>query len=108
MGTAEITNNGERLIVALSGEIDHHSLKTLRGVIDVQLENYTPRLLVLDFREVGFMDSSGIGLILGRRRIAESYGGKVVVKNVSGYVEKLIKLAGLGAMISKQQEVCRK
>lgn len=98
----EIMNTGERFVVALSGEIDHHCLKTLRGTIDAQIEQYTPKLIILDFSAVTFMDSSGIGLILGRKRIAESYGGKVVVKHVSGYVEKLIKLAGLGFMITKQ------
>ncbi|MCL2109869.1 MAG: anti-sigma factor antagonist [Oscillospiraceae bacterium] len=98
----EIINKGEFLIVLLSGEIDHHALKTLRGTIDAQLEHYTPRVLVLDFEKVGFMDSSGIGLILGRKRIAESFGGKVVVKGASGRVEKMLHLAGLGFLISKK------
>jgi len=99
----EITNTGERLIVALSGEIDHHSLKSLRGSIDAQLEQFTPKRVILDFEKVSFMDSSGIGLILGRRRIAESYGGKVAVQNASGYVERLIKLAGLESMLIKKE-----
>jgi stage II sporulation protein AA (anti-sigma F factor antagonist) len=99
----EITNTGKSLIVALSGEIDHHSLKTLRGSIDAQLEQFTPGLVVLDFEKVGFMDSSGIGLILGRKRIAESYGGKVALRNASGYVERLINLAGLGFMVMKKE-----
>ena len=99
----EIINKGEFLVVLLSGEIDHHILKTLRGTIDAQLEHYTPRTLVLDFDKVSFMDSSGIGLILGRKRIAESYGGKVVVRNTSGRVEKMIELAGLGFMITKRE-----
>ena len=97
----EITNKGDFLIVMLSGEIDHHALKTLRGTIDAQLEHYTPRVLILDFEKVSFMDSSGIGLILGRKRIAESYGGRVVVRNTSGRVEKMIELAGLGSMINR-------
>jgi stage II sporulation protein AA (anti-sigma F factor antagonist) len=99
----EIINSGERLTIMLSGEIDHHHLITMRGTIDAQIEQHTPRLLVLDFRGVSFMDSSGIGLILGRRRIAESYGGRVMVCNASGYVEKLIKLAGLAPLLIKQE-----
>ncbi|MCL2694125.1 MAG: anti-sigma factor antagonist [Oscillospiraceae bacterium] len=97
----EIKNNGEKLIIELSGEIDHHSLKTMREPIDSQIEQHTPRVLILDFAKVSFMDSSGIGLILGRRRITESYGGKVYLRNASGYVEKLIKLAGLSNMIKE-------
>ena len=100
----EMINNGESLIVELSGEIDHHNLINLRGIIDARLEQYTPRLVVLDFADVSFMDSSGIGLILGRKRIAESYGGKVTVKNASGSVEKMIQLAGLGFMITKKRD----
>lgn len=103
----EITNKGDFLVVALSGEIDHHTLKNLRGTIDAQLEHFTPRVLVLDFEKVSFMDSSGIGLILGRKRIAESYGGKVVVKNTSGRVEKMLLLAGLGFMITKREVVSK-
>ena len=99
----EMINNGENLIVELSGEIDHHSLIELRGVIDARLEQYTPGVLLLDFSKVSFMDSSGIGLILGRKRIAESYGGKVVIRNAAGSVEKMIKLAGLGFMIASNK-----
>jgi stage II sporulation protein AA (anti-sigma F factor antagonist) len=97
----EIINSGDRLTVLLSGEIDHHNLKNFRGIIDAQVETHTPRLLVLDFNGVSFMDSSGIGLILGRKRIAESYGGTLVIKNASGYVLKLIKLAGLTPMLAR-------
>jgi stage II sporulation protein AA (anti-sigma F factor antagonist) len=99
----EIINSGERLTVMLSGEIDHHILKSMRGPIDAQIEQHTPRQLILDFGNVSFMDSSGIGLILGRRRIAESFGGKVFLRNASGYVEKLIRLAGLAHMLIKQE-----
>jgi stage II sporulation protein AA (anti-sigma F factor antagonist) len=100
----EIINSGDRLTVLLSGEIDHHNLMSLRSTIDTQIEQHTPRLLALDFASVSFMDSSGIGLILGRRRIAESYGGAVIVKNASGYVLKLIKLAGLTPMLAKHEK----
>jgi len=101
----EIINSGDRLTVMLSGEIDHHTLMSLRGTIDAQIEQHTPRLLALDFGGVSFMDSSGIGLILGRKRIAECYGGKVIIKNASGYVEKLIRLAGLAPMLAIVKEV---
>jgi stage II sporulation protein AA (anti-sigma F factor antagonist) len=99
----EIINSGDRLTVMLTGEIDHHSLMSVRSTIDAQIEQHTPRLLVLDFGGVSFMDSSGIGLILGRKRATDAYGGKVILKNASGYVEKLIRLAGLAAMLSKQE-----
>jgi len=99
----EIINSGDSMTVMLSGELDHHSFKSMRGVIDAQIETHTPKLLILDFEGVKFMDSSGIGLILGRRRITEGFGGTVRIKNAGGYVEKLINLAGLSSMIMKQE-----
>lgn len=97
--TVEITVGEEFLTAALSGELDHHTAAKARELIDARLERYTPKLCIMDFSRVSFMDSSGIGLILGRQRAAELYGGKVMIKNPSRYAEKIIKLAGLGAMI---------
>ena len=99
----EIINSGDKLTVLLSGELDHHSFKKIRPTIDAQIEEHTPKLIILDFGGVNFMDSSGIGLILGRKRIAESFGGRVMLQNITGYVEKLINLAGLSTMIIKKK-----
>ena len=97
--TVEITLGEDFITASLSGELDHHTAAKARELIDARLERYTPRLCIMDFSRVSFMDSSGIGLILGRRRVAELYGGRVVIKNPSRYAEKIIKLAGLGSMI---------
>lgn len=97
--TVEITI-GENLVTAfLSGELDHHTAAKARELIDAKLERYTPELFIMELSRISFMDSSGIGLILGRQRLAELYGGKVAIKNPSRYAEKIIKLAGLGSMI---------
>lgn len=97
--TVEITVGEDFLTAAISGELDHHTAAKAREIIDARLERCTPRLCILDFSRVSFMDSSGIGLILGRQRTADLYGGRVVVKNPSRYAEKIIKLAGLGSLI---------
>lgn len=95
----EIQNHGNRITAVLFGDIDHHNLIFIRSEIDAQLELSTPKLLILDFSGVGFMDSSGIGLILGRMRLMKSWGGTLAVKNADGYTQKIIKLAGLGGLI---------
>lgn len=95
----EFTLGEDFLTVALSGELDHHTAARARELIDAKLERYTPRLCIFDFSKISFMDSSGIGLVLGRKRTAELYGGRVMIKNPSRYAEKIIKLAGLGEMI---------
>ena len=62
----KITVSGEVVTAFLDGEIDHHTASVIRNEIDAAVEKNMPTLLVLDFRDVSFMDSSGIGLVLGR------------------------------------------
>ena len=69
------------LAAYLSGEIDHHAAQTLRREIDAQVDDRLPELLTLDFSGVTFMDSSGVGLILGRVRLVSALGGRLTVQN---------------------------
>jgi len=97
----EIINTGERVTAGINGDIDHHSAANIRTQIDAVLENSTPKMLILDFSGVKFMDSSGIGLILGRKRVLDTFGGKLFIKNAQGIVEKIVKLAGLQGLMMK-------
>lgn len=97
--TVEIINGDDCITVVLKGELDHHAAAGAREIIDIRLERQNPRLCVFDMKGISFMDSSGIGLILGRKRIAEGYGGRVVLKNLSRSAEKMIKMAGLKNLI---------
>ena len=69
------------LAAYLSGEIDHHAAQSLRKEIDAQIDDRLPELLTLDFSGVTFMDSSGVGLILGRGRHIGALGGRLTVQN---------------------------
>ncbi len=80
----------------LSGEIDHHIAPQIRGEIDARCESCRPSRLVLDFGKVGFMDSSGIGLVMGRYRMISLIGGKLEVVNVPQNLRKIFVLSGLG------------
>ena len=79
----------------LSGEIDHHIAPQIRGDIDAQCERSRPSRLVLDFGKVGFMDSSGIGLIMGRYRMISLLGGRLEVVNIPPNLKKIFVLSGL-------------
>lgn len=81
------------LATYLSGEIDHHAAQALRVEIDAQVESRMPELLTMDFSGVTFMDSSGVGLILGRGRYMASLGGRLIVQNPPGAVRKMLDLA---------------
>lgn len=90
-----IETTGKKMVAALQGDIDHHGAKALRETIDAALEKNRPSLLVLDFRDVGFMDSSGIGLVMGRYRLVQQFGGGVEVHNPLPSIKKVMRLAGL-------------
>lgn len=87
--------NGEVLTIYLQGEIDHHSAKHMRAEIDSAVDFNMPSLLVLDFEEVTFMDSSGIGLVMGRYKTLQKSGARLSLLNLSGNIYKIMKLAGI-------------
>lgn len=91
----EITMTADTLIALLDGEIDHHTAKGAREKIDFEIENNSPKKLILDFSDVTFMDSSGIGLIMGRYKLMKTVGGEVRIKNPSPNTLRVLKLAGM-------------
>jgi len=90
-----IESDDNSIVAYLSGEIDHHSAKDIREEIDKTIESTKPAKLTLDFTSVTFMDSSGIGLVMGRYRLMQMINGKVIVKNASMHIRKVMRLAGL-------------
>ena len=72
----ELKQEENTLTVFLSGELDHHHAKEIREEVDFAVREQRPPTVVLDFRRVTFMDSSGIGLIMGRSHLMEEYGAK--------------------------------
>lgn len=101
-----IISTRERVTAFIEGELDHHTAADIREDIDAAVRQCGPNLLKLDFADVTFMDSSGVGLIMGRYRIMQSFGGKVIVTNLSPQIYRVMKLAGLEkiAKISKRED----
>ena len=83
------------LTAYLSGELDHHTVKEIREAIDRDIVQSKPSQLVLDFRGVTFMDSSGIGLVMGRYKLMAEIGGTVLLTNLPSSLKKVMKLAGM-------------
>lgn len=90
-----ITSTGEVLTVYLQGEIDHHFAKGIREEIDKAIQFNMPSLLILDFGDVTFMDSSGIGLVMGRYKNLQKNGAKLSLLNLPENIYKIMKLAGI-------------
>lgn len=91
----EILHNDKCMYVKVIGDIDHHNAKHIREKIDFEIVEKKPMELVLDFNLVSFMDSSGIGLIMGRYSNVTSYGGKIAVINVNSSIYKVMLLSNL-------------
>ena len=85
----------EILTALLQGDIDHHTASAMREVIDRTAESCLPQKLVLDFSGVSFMDSSGIGLVMGRYRLIRSMGGTLEITGTSARIRAMMKMAGL-------------
>ena len=94
MGVRLQMRQGE-LIAFLEGEIDHHAAREAREEIDAAASRVKPHTLTLDFSNVSFMDSSGVGLILGRYLLVSGWSGEVCVANLPPQLERLVSLAGI-------------
>ncbi len=90
-----IESDGETVTAFLEGEIDHHSAAQMREAIDAHLVAGGAKLLIMDFREVTFMDSSGIGLVMGRYRQIRYNDGQLHIINTSPQIYKVMRIAGL-------------
>jgi len=98
-GGYESEFSGGLLVTRVIGEIDHHSAAEIRQGIDFEIYEYRPQKLILDMSAVDFMDSSGLGLVLGRYAKMKEIGGELVVLNPGENVLKIIKLAGAERII---------
>lgn len=91
--------SGKCLTVYLEGDIDHHNARTVRSRIDTKIYIQRPEELILDLSRVNFMDSSGLGLILGRYTKAVELGILFKVANPSPQIRKILDLAGTERLI---------
>ncbi len=97
MGVRLIFREGV-LTAVLSGEIDHHSAREIRAEIDETASKVKPKKLIFDFSAVQFMDSSGVGLVMGRCKLMQIWGGTVEIANLPPKIERIVSLAGLNQL----------
>ena len=95
------TKRGPRLTVQLNGELDHHSAERTRVVMDTMLHDVSVRELMIDLSGVTFMDSAGLGVILGRYRIIQLRGGRIMIKGASSQVDRIFEMSGLYALVER-------
>lgn len=98
-------HKGKTLIVGISGELDHHSSEAIRIKIDNKIDELGIMNLIIDFSEVNFMDSSGIGVVIGRYRRITECGGKLSIVNLKPQIRKVFELGGLFSIIKEYKNI---
>ncbi len=92
---------GQCLIIYVTADLDHHAVSILRDKSDRMIQAGNAKHVIFDFENVDFMDSSGIGLIMGRYKKVMFVGGKAAVTHVSGNVDRIFRISGLYKIIEK-------
>ncbi len=90
------------LTISMPKELDHHSAEQLRQEADLLIDSYRVRNLVFDFSSTEFMDSSGIGVLIGRSRNMNYCGGSVKARHMNDRIQKIFRLSGLHKLIEME------
>lgn len=101
----KFSQRSSTLIVNMAGELDHHSAENVRMKIDNKIDELGTMNLIFDFSGVNFMDSSGIGVVIGRYKKVMEYGGKVAIVNLKPQIKKVFELGGLFKIIKEYKDI---
>lgn len=91
----KLSTKGTTLIVTISGELDHHYVENLKRKVDAEIIKSTVKNIIFDFSKVNFMDSSGIGAIMGRYKNIQKLNGKTVIVNPNIQIRRIFEMAGI-------------
>ena len=93
----------KQLTIALRGEIDHHSARDILRVVSNKIDLYLPLACVLDFREVTFMDSSGIAIVISALRKMRELSGRLVLRDVPPQPMKVLRASGMAQIVEIEE-----
>lgn len=91
----KISSRGSNTIVSLIGELDHHSAQMVRIKIDAEIIKTSTKVVLIDFSKVSFMDSSGIGVVVGRYKSLKELNGDLVLVNLSPQIRRIFEMSGI-------------
>lgn len=95
---------GNRLVVRLPAELDHHHTESIRREADRLVTEHPVDELEFDFSETVFMDSAGIGMLIGRYKVMHAIGGTVRISHMDGQIRRILSLSGVGKHIQLEEE----
>ncbi len=94
-----------QLTIALTGEIDHHKAKTYIQAISGKIEVYNPKVCILDFKDVTFVDSSGIAVVINALRNMTKIGGKLILSELGSQPMKVFRTSGIDKLVEIKEAV---
>ena len=92
------------LFVMMPKEMDHHKADTIRMKIDEYLLDHKAQNVIFDFENTRFMDSSGIGIVLGRYNKMAVSGGQVIIRNARGLVRQILEMSGIFSLMKHEED----
>jgi stage II sporulation protein AA (anti-sigma F factor antagonist) len=97
----EVKLLGEKraVMVKIDGELDHHIANTLRETVDSKIRCSNAVNVIFDFSNVGFMDSSGIGVIMGRYKTVKTLGGSVIIFGQNSQIKRIVEMSGIDRIV---------
>jgi len=96
----QFVETGQVLTIKLKGDLDHHSADEARGLIDERIKNDKFNKLVIDFKGLDFIDSSGIGFVIGRYKVIRKCNGVIDIVNANKKVRRILDMSGIGKIIN--------
>jgi stage II sporulation protein AA (anti-sigma F factor antagonist) len=97
----QVKHQSDYITACLYGELDHHSAELVKAQLDDVIAKYRNVNLILDLKNLSFMDSSGLGVLLGRYKLLKSRGRGLYVRNVGQQIEKVFNVSGIYRIIPK-------
>ncbi|MEL7646471.1 MAG: anti-sigma factor antagonist [Sedimentibacter sp.] len=96
----EFVESGQTMTIRLKGDLDHHSADESRVLIDEKIKDEKYNKIVIDMKSLDFIDSSGIGFVIGRYKVIRKRNGVIEIVNASKKVRKILDMSGIGKIIN--------
>ena len=100
----EFNKENRQLTFKLTEDVDQHTVEKVRRKMDNEIKGYSPRKVVFDFSNISFMDSAGIGMVLGRYKLAKMLNGDLEIINVNKSMKKIFDMSGVSRIINIVEE----
>lgn len=89
-----------KMVIKFNSELDHHEIESIRRRVDYDIQRFMPRKVLFDFSNVVFMDSAGIGFLIGRYKIVTAYGGQVEITNINEKIKRIFEMSGIFKIVN--------